>query len=261
MSTLTPPTDAPPTAAPPPAGLTVSLGLSTRTQIVCAWSGLGLIALVLGGWLIMTGYLPPIPANDTAQEVADHYRDNPDLIRAGLVIGFCGWTPWALLTAVMAVQMNRMHPKRPVLAMIQLVTGAAGFVFLLAGTIVLIATAFRPERSPETTQALHDLGWIMIFITVPAFSTQALAIGVATLKRDVARQVWPRWFGYLNIWVAILFVPALFLPFFRTGPFSWQGAAVYWLAFTVFFAWIIAMVVVIRRAAQEEEREAAQAQA
>lgn len=261
MSTIQTPSSAPvatgATSDGEPGGSRLArTGLSTRSQIACAWSGWGLIALVLGGFLLMTGYLPPIPASDTPEEVAAFYAGDTDLIRAGLVIGFLGWTPWAALTAVIAVQLARMQPHRPVLPMLQLVTGVAGLVFLLLATIILIVTTFRPDRSPQITQALHDLGWITLFITVPAFSTQALAIGVATLRTEPAVQVYPRWFGYLNIWVAILFVPALAIPFFKTGALSWQGALVYWLAFVVFFVWIIAMWWVIRRAALQEADDA-----
>lgn len=231
---------------------TTDTGLGTRSQIVCAWSGVGLIVLVLAGFLILTGYLPPLKASASAAEVADFYASNTDAIRAGIIIGFLGFTPWALLTAAVGVQLARIQPKRPVLAVLQLVLGAAAFVVLMVPLIILLVTTFRPERSPELTQTLHDLGWIMLFITVPAFSTQALVIGFATLKEDPPVQVYPRWFGYLNIWVAILFLPALLIPFFKSGAFSYQGAAVYWLAFVVFFVWIIALTWAIRRAALQE---------
>lgn len=227
-------------------------GLSTRSQIACAWSGLLLIVVVVVGFLLLAGFLPPVHANDSAEEIARHYRQHADRVRAGLVIGFVGWTPWAALTTVIAVQLSRMQPRRPVLAVLQAITGAAGYVFLLLSMIMLLAASFRPGRSPEITQAMHDLGWFTLFITVPAFSAQALVIGVATLRSDPPVQVYPRWFGYLNIWVAVLFVPALMLPFFKTGPLSWQGILVYWLAFVVFFVWILVMFVVIRRAALDE---------
>ena len=228
-------------------------GLSTRTQIACAWSGLGLIVVVLAGFLLLAGFLPPpIHANDSAQHVADFYRDHADRVRAGVVIGFMGWVPWASLTAVIAVQLARMQPRRPVLACVQAVTGTGGYVFLLLSMIILLVASFRPGRSPEITQALHDLGWVTLFITVPAFSTQALVIGLATLRSDPPVQVYPRWFGYFNVWVAILFVPALAIPFFKTGPLAWQGILVYWLAFLVFFIWIIVMFFVIRRTALDE---------
>jgi len=239
----------------PRASRLATTGLSTRSQIACAWAGLGLIVLVTGGFLLLAGFLPPLHASDSAQQVADFYRTDTDRIRAGLVIGFVGWVGWAALTTVVAVQLARMQPQRPVLAMLQLVTGAAGYIFLMLSMMILLAATFRPERSPEVTQALHDLGWITLFITVPAFSTQALVIGIATLRRNPPVQVYPRYFGYVNIWVAILFVPALALPFFKTGAFSWQGALVYWLAFIVFFLWILVMFVEIRRTAKREVAE------
>jgi hypothetical protein len=230
-------------------------GLSSRSQVACAWSGLALIVVVSAGFLLLAGYLPPPHASDSAARIAHFYASNTTAIRAGLVIGFCGWTPWAALTAAIAVQLARVQPRRPVLAVLQLVVGVAGLVFLLMSMMILLTASFRPGRSPEITQALHDLGWITLFITVPAFSTQALVIGIATLREDPPVQVYPRWTGYLNIWVALLFVPALLIPFFKTGAFSYQGAAVYWLAFIVFFIWILVMVWAIRRAALQEAAE------
>lgn len=113
--------------------------------------GLGLIVVVLGGFLLLAGYLPPpIHANDSADEVADFYAKHTDAIRAGLVVGFCGWTPWAALTAVISVQLARMQPQRPVLAILQAILGAAGFVFLLMSMIILLAATFRPERAPRS---------------------------------------------------------------------------------------------------------------
>jgi hypothetical protein len=251
------------TAAPPPnrqgaephpgqQSWLANTGLSTRSQIACAWSGLGLIVVVLAGFLLLADYLPPPKAHESAAQIAHFYASNADRVRAGLVIGFLGWTPWAALTTVIAVQLARMQPRRPVLALLQFATGVAGFVFLLLSMIILLVASFRPDRSPEITQALHDLGWFTLFITVPAFSTQALVIGIATLRSDPPVQVYPRWTGYTNIWVAILFVPALLIPFFKTGAFSYHGIMVYWLAFLVFFIWIVMLFWAIRRAALQE---------
>ena len=122
-------------------------GLATRSQIACAWSGLALIVIVLGGFLLLAGYLPPPAAHWSAAHIAHFYRANATRIRAGLIIGFLGWTPWAALTTVITVQLARIQPRRPVLALIQLVTGAAGFVFLLMSMIILLVTSFRPGRS------------------------------------------------------------------------------------------------------------------
>jgi hypothetical protein len=232
-------------------------GLSTRSQIACAWSGLGLIVVVFAGFLLLADYLPPPKAHWSAVHIAHFYASHATRIRAGLVIGFLGWVPWAALSTVISVQLARMQPRRPVLALLQFATGIAGFVFLLMSMIILLVASFRPGRAPEITQALHDLGWFTLFITVPAFSTQALVIGIATLRENPPVQVYPRWTGYANIWVAILFVPALLIPFFKTGPFSYQGVMVYWLAFLVFFLWIVMLFWAIREAALKEAAEMA----
>jgi hypothetical protein len=208
--------------------------------------------VVLAGFLLLAKYLPPPTAHESAAQIAHFYASNATRIRAGLIIGFLGWTPWAALTTVITVQLARIQPRRPVLALLQFGTGIAGFVFLLMSMIILLVASFRPGRSPEITQALHDLGWFTLFITVPAFSTQALVIGIATLRSDPPVQVYPRWTGYANIWVAVLFLPVLLIPFFKTGPFSYQGLMVYWLAFVVFFLWILMLFWAIRRAAQLE---------
>jgi hypothetical protein len=167
-------------------------GLSTRSQIVCAWSGIALAVVVSAGFLLLAGYLPPPAAHWSADHIARFYRDNATRIRAGLIIGFLGWTPWALLTTVISVQLARMQPRRPVLAGIELVTGAAGFIFLLMSMIILLVCSFRPDRSPEIT---------------------------------------------------------------KTGPFSYQGVMVYWLAFLVFFLWILMLFWAVRRAALLEVAE------
>lgn len=234
------------------AGWVATTGLSTRSQVACAWSGLVLIVLVTGGFLIMAGYLPPPKASASAQEIADFYAENTTAIRAGIVIGFIGFAPWAMLTSAITVQLARVQPRRPVLAVLNLVTGTGGYVVLLCPLIILLVASFRPERSPEITQTLHDLGWTWLFITVPFFSSQALVIAIAALKPNPPVQVYPRWFGYANLWVATLFLPALLIPFFKSGAFSYQGIMVYWLAFVVFFVWILMMFVVIRRTALEE---------
>lgn len=236
-------------------------GMSTRSQIWFAWSGVFLVVVASIGYWILAGYLPVIPASDSAEEVAAFYREDTNLIRVGILMAMTAWVPWFFLTAVTSIQMARMQPQRPVLALGQLIVGCAGGVFLTLSSIFLLIATFRPERSPELTQMINDFGWITLFITVPIFAAQALLIGVAVLRPDPPVQVYPRWYGYLNVWVATLFIPGLFIPLVKTGPVAWQGILVFWLGFTTFFVWIMAMVYVIRDAALTEAEEHRPAQA
>ena len=63
---------------------------------------------------------------------------------------------------------------------------------------------------------------------------QCLSIAAAILNK-ADQDVFPRWLGYFNVWVAVLLLPAVLLPFFKHGPFAWHGIFEFWLAALVFF--------------------------
>jgi hypothetical protein len=108
----------------------------------------------------------------------------------------------------------------------------------------MIVAAFRPYRHPELTQTLNDLAWIPFVMVFSAVLVQCLAIGIAIINGG-DQDVMPRWAGYFNFWIAVLLFPAVLIPFFKTGPFAWQGALEFWLAAGVFFGWIVVMTVVV----------------
>jgi len=226
--------------------------MSAKNQVACAWVSIVCVGLLAIGFFLVTGYVPPPKANASAEEIADFYRDNADRLRAGLLITFVAWAGWGALTAAIAVQMTRIEGKRPVLAVLQLASGIAGWACLLIPTMLLAAATFRPGRSPELTQTLHDLGWITAFMAITPFIVQAVAIGAATLQDTSDTPVYPRWLGYLSFWVALLFAPGGLLIFFKTGPFAYHGLLVFWVPFVVFGAWILILSWAARRAAVGE---------
>ncbi|CUU59720.1 hypothetical protein Ga0074812_13118 [Parafrankia irregularis] len=221
-----------------------SVGL--RTLLVCVWSVPPGLVLVIVGWL-MAGFMPPPPAHDTAAEIASFYRDDTTVIRLGLLLMLTGFAVWAPLFGVITRQMLHARRSHPVLAYIQLGSGAATWIFLLVPFLVLSAAAFRPERSPEITQALHDTGWIMLFMPFTPFVVQSVAIAVATLLDAPQRPFFPRWVAYFNIMEAISFLPVGLLTFFKTGPFAYHGVLVFWIPILVFFAWMLVMTLVCHR--------------
>ena len=81
---------------------------------------------------------------------------------------------------------------------------------------------------------------------MPPFSLWCVAIAVAIMRRNGPL---PRWIGYLNRWMAILFMPAMMMIFFKTGPFAQNGVLTFWMPVAVFFGWIITMSLAAARAA------------
>jgi membrane protein implicated in regulation of membrane protease activity len=80
-------------------------------------------------------------------------------------------------------------------------------------------------------------------------------IGLVILADERNTGVFPRWAGYFNLWVALLVAPAGIVPFFKHGPFAWNGIFSFFMPMVVFAAWVVVMVVLLRRAIDHEERE------
>ena len=163
------------------------------------------------------------------------------------------------LIALIGVYMIRMEGRTPILTFLQLLTGAATGVFLVMPLLLMAAIPFRPDRTPELTITLNDIAWLLFITPIGPFIIQNIAIGTAILNDQ--RGILPRWVGYLNYWIAFMFVPDVLAFFFHDGPFAWRGIFVFWLAFVAYAIFLVAMGLVLRavlRAADFVETPVAQ---
>ncbi len=103
---------------------------------------------------------------------------------------------------------------------------------------------------------LNDLSWIFAVLPWPPAFMQNIAIAAAILTDKSANPIFPRWVAYMNIWVSLAYIPGGLLPFFKSGPFAWNGILVFWLAGSVFIIWFVAMTVMLLKAIKRQEREA-----
>ena len=222
--------------------------MTRSVQLACAWSGLVALVVALAGFTAARVLPFPPAASYTAAETVAFYTDNLTGARVGFMLAAVGLGFVAPLVGVIAVQMLRMEGRTPILAFLQVVTGAVTVVALVVPTIVFNVAAFRPERDPQITQALTDLAFLLFFTPVMPFLLQNLVIGAAILGDRGATPVLPRWVGWTNLWIGFLFVPALMAYFVKTGPFAWQGVFVFWLGFVAYGVWLTMMSLVVRRA-------------
>jgi hypothetical protein len=226
--------------------------MNKQAQLVCAWCGPAMVVVTMVGWLL-AGILPVPPAADsTAAEVVAFYTGNVNLVRLGLALAAIGVCLVGPLVAVIAIQMLRMEGRAPILTVLQVLSGAVTWVMLMVPMIMLNVAAFRPERSPEVTQAINDLAWILFFTPIGPFVIQNLSIGGAILGDRAVHPVLPRWIGYANIWIAFLFCPAVLAYFFKSGPFAWHGIFVFWLGLLAYSVWAVLMGLSLRRAILDE---------
>jgi hypothetical protein len=211
--------------------------MNLQTQRVCAWAGAA--AMVIAGiGMFGGGLFPPLAPHASPARVAHFYFQHPTRMRTGILIAFFGFGLWGPWTAAISVQLRRIPNRGPILSYLQLLAGGVGWVFLLGPLLLFAAVAFRATRDLAVLQAMSDIAWIAFIMAATPFVTQALTIGIAVLQDDSATPIFPRWFGYLNLWVALIMVPGGLLLFFKTGVFDWRGLLAFWVPAAAFATWI-----------------------
>ncbi len=221
--------------------------MNTRNQLLCAWSGVAFAIFFTLGFWPLTHFMPPPSPTMSAIDVAAMYGQNTNQIRFGLLVMMGSSGLILPFTAVIAVQMKRMEDAPSILTYLQLASGAVGVVFFIVPCLLWSVAAFRPERSPELIALMNDCGWLLFLMPFTTFIVQNFAIGFAILGDKSVQPVFPRWVGFFNFWVAVLFVPGGLLTFFKTGPFAWNGLFAFWVPFVVFFAWYMLMFMFLRK--------------
>jgi len=227
--------------------------MSYRVQLVCAWAGPATVLVTLLGWLI-AGVLPiPLGPSSTTQEVVSFYGHDTRVL-TGLVIAQLGICLVFPLIGLISYFLLRIEGRHPILTFVQLVTGAATGVLLLLPMLLMAVIAFRPDRNPEITVTLNDIAWLVFITPIAPFIIQNVAIGIAILGDRAATL--PRWVGYLNFWIAASFIPDVLAFFFHSGPFSWRGILVFWLALTTYSIFLVGMGLIMRAAVLQSAKGA-----
>jgi hypothetical protein len=223
-------------------------------QRVCAWSGAVCVVLFFAAFVV-AGWIPPMAPSLSAEQVAVFYQQHTTGIRVGGVLMFLSGGFYAVYTAVISAQMTRIRNVSRTAVCAQLGGGAFACLTFMVPAMLFLVTAYRPERLPSDTQLLNDMSWILLVMAWPPFAAQQLSFVYAILADRSARPVFPRWLGYLNIWVVLGFVPASILAFFHNGPFAWNGLVCFWIPATVFCIQFAANVTMVLRAIRNEKLE------
>jgi hypothetical protein len=218
---------------------------SLKWQLFSAWCGPIFVVsfLIFWGWI---GHnLPPAGPNLTATQIAAWYVAHTSGIRIGFVgavVVICFYMPW---TAVLSARLAKIEGAFPVMAFLQLIGGALTVMVVSMSAACWIAAAFRPERDPQITQMLHDLGWLTIDQLYACTTWQMIAAAIVGLNDKSEHPMLPRWVCWYAIWAGLTFLPASLTAFLKTGAFAWNGVASYyfpyfaWLSWFALFSWFI----------------------
>jgi hypothetical protein len=226
-----------------------------KTQRFCAWSGLVGVLLFFSAF-IFAQFIPPPGPYLTQEEVVAMYQNNSTGIRTGMLLMMISSmfiSPWV---ALISQHLRRIEGVSRLMTYTQLSSGSVGILFFNIPAVLFLITAFRPDRSPELTYLMNDASWIVTVMVWPPAFMQNLSIGVAIMRDKSANPIFPRWLAFFQFWVCLLFVPGSFVPFFKSGPFAWNGLLSFWVAGSAFTLWFIVMLVMLLKAIDRQERDA-----
>lgn len=226
--------------------------MSERGQTIMIWWAMSFMVIYGFTLGLLLHMIPTPPATLDTDAVGAFYRDNNLSIRLGAIIA--SWTSAFMVpfSVVVAVQLRRLEPGVPVWSILQFAGGILMSIFLVLPPLFWGVAAYSPERAPEITALMHELGTLTLVTTDQFFIFQMVAIGyISFTQKADPNSPFPRWMGYLTIWAALMFeVGAIaFIP--KTGPFSWNGLFVFWCPLTIFGFWVtvmsISMLAALRR--------------
>ena len=93
-----------------------------------------------------------------------------------------------------------------------------------------------------------------IIAIVGPFILQNITLAIASFVETANPPVFTRWYGYFNLWVALLSLPSGALVIFNDGPLAWNGVFAFYLSVTATFVWMIVTTYLLLRGINAEER-------
>lgn len=234
---------------------------SVPTQRFLVWFTVVLAVLFGISYMGLVRFFPPPPANLSAEEVVALYAEHNIRFRIGTVLGLIAGGFVIPITLVISIQMARLEKGVPIWAIMQLLTGVLGAMFIFLPMLVWATAAFSIDRAPELTLLLHEFGWLMFITPLSLFPMQLLGIIIVAFTKDEEDRVsaFPRWLGYLTAWELVQSFGGPIAILFKEGIFSWAGLLPFWLPFILFAVWLTALCFTILRALRHQQEAEATA--
>jgi len=217
-----------------------------KIQMFGAWSGIYYSVLLLIGWWLVADFVPAHLPSAGKEEIAAIFQQDTMKIRIGMVI--CMFAAMFMIPfgAAVSTQIARIEGKAGVLTY-SCVMGCFGNAMLsFYPPIWWLIAAYRPERSAEIIYIFNDVAWLQFIGGLTVFLPILGSMAIAALIDKSEDRVFPRWSGYLCIWIFVLTLPGQLLFFFKTGPFAWNGLIAFWVPVTVFFVWFVVTFYLLR---------------
>ena len=198
------------------------------------WSWPVCLVGTLATFMLIGGFIPPPKPSWTAQEIAAFFTAEPIHVRFG-AMGFLYFTGTMILFySVISEEIKKIEGEPALLARIQISSAIILVtIFQLLGLAWLLAS-YRTDVSPDVIRMLNDYCWFCWSMFIPTYIVQYLCIVVAAFMDKRENPTWPRWAGWVNLWIAFGGAGGIAAVFFKAGPFAWNGLIGFWIPVIVY---------------------------
>jgi hypothetical protein len=215
--------------------------VAKRIQLAAVWAGPVFFILYLVAFVGFARFIPPLSPSWDPVTVTRVITDHAIQIRTGMVLGLIATTLLFPFFGVISIQIARIEKRMPILAVTQFGAAVLLVVFFQLCGMLWIAATFRSELEPSTIRMLDDLSWLIFVMVFPGYVLQLSCVALASFMDRSSRPLWPRWVGYLNLWIALSGAGGGVAVFFKHGPFAWNGLVGFYIPIGAFTVWIAVM--------------------
>lgn len=212
---------------------------NNRLEMIGAWSGLAYVMVFGLGWMILAQFFPPISPAAGPAEVAQIFQERRIPLMLASVIMMVSVVVILPCSALLLLISHKIEQRVGMITVMLAVTMATSMVVSFYTPLSWAVAAFRPERSAELILLMSDIGFLQFMGGIPMFIMTWFLIAYGVLVMSPRENpIIPRWFGYLCLWIGILYITELLIYFFKVGPFAWDGIVGFWIPailFMVFF--------------------------
>ena len=210
-------------------------------EMIGAWSGVAYLLVFGLGWLILAQFFPPISPAADPNEVAGIFQERRIPLMLASVFMMVSTLFLFPCSALLILITHKIEQRVGMLTLMMALTTITFLVLNFYAPLSWSAAAFRAERAPELIQLMSDIGFLQFMGGIPMFILMwfLAAYGILVVSPR-ENPIIPRWFGYLCLWTAILYIPELLIYFFKGGPFAWDGLVGFWIPAILFIVFFLA---------------------
>lgn len=211
------------------------------------WSPLAYLLTFGFGWLVLARWFPPIAPTSSPLQVAEIFRNHHFVLELAAVSIMVSTVVLVPVSALLVLVIRKIEKQTSLLTLMAGFTLTCFLVLNFYAGFSFSTAAFRVERSPDLVQFASDAGFLQFIGGIPMFIMVWILTAYAVLVTDRGPEpIAPRWFGYLNLWIALLYLPELLVFFFKTGPFAWDGVIGFWIPAVLFIVYFLVAPFVLK---------------